>query len=96
MANVMTPPVSKCEVENCFYNRNLMCHAPAINVGGEDHPMCDTFIPEKDHISGEQMSMVGACHVSICEYNQELTCQASGIVVGWHEQHADCKTFEPK
>lgn len=40
------PPVTRCDVENCFYTRGLLqCHASAINVGG-DHPGCDTFIPQ--------------------------------------------------
>ncbi len=42
------PPVTKCEVENCFYNHDLQCHAAAINIGG-DHPACDTFISQQQH-----------------------------------------------
>ncbi|HOF87749.1 MAG TPA: DUF1540 domain-containing protein [Armatimonadota bacterium] len=89
------PPVTKCDVEECFYNRQTMCHAPAINVGGE-HPNCDTFIPKGEHIMRSNTAMVGACHVDQCEYNQELTCHAAGIVVTHHLQHADCDTFEPR
>lgn len=96
MANeMMMPPVTQCEVANCFYNRNMACHAPAINVGG-DHPSCDTFITNNSHIPGDQHSMVGACHVAQCRFNQELTCHANGILVGLHESHADCKTFQQK
>ncbi len=50
------PPVSKCQVEQCFYNIDQLCHAPAINVGGEMHPACDTssgapsiFIARRPH-----------------------------------------------
>ena len=89
------PPVSKCKVENCFYNRDLQCHAPAINVGGE-HPSCDTFIPQPQHINRAESSQVGACHVSQCKFNADLLCQASGIVVGHHADHADCETFSPR
>jgi len=94
MANDM-PPVAKCEVENCFYNRNLACHAPAINVGGE-HPMCDTFLATGGHIARAENSEVGACHVSDCRFNMDLTCNADNILVACHNDHADCKTFEPK
>ena len=89
------PPVSKCDVTNCFYNRELQCHAPAINVGG-DHPICDTFIPQGQHINRLATAAVGACHVNACEHNKDLTCHANGIVVAWHAEHADCGTFEAK
>jgi len=87
-------PVSSCEVEKCHYNRDNMCHAPAINVGGP-HPNCDTFAPTADHINRQNTGLVGACHVSQCRYNSDLTCSAAGIVVGNHADHADCNTFEP-
>lgn len=94
MINEM-PPVSRCDVTNCFYNREKNCHAPAINVGGE-HPMCDTFISKSEHITRPATSAVGACHVDQCRYNQNLTCHAAGIVVGYHADHADCDTFEQR
>ena len=90
------PPVSQCDVEACFYNRNAQCHAPAINVGGMDHPSCDTFIEQSSHIGRMSTSAVGACHTSLCKYNNDLLCTAAGIKVGWHAQHADCSTFETK
>lgn len=88
------PPVSRCQVDQCFYNRSEMCHAPAINVGGS-HPSCDTFIPEPTHISREGTGLVGACHVSQCKFNADLTCTANGIVVAYHADHADCDTYSP-
>lgn len=89
------PPVSKCTVEQCFYNKSQMCHAPAINVGGS-HPSCDTFISEGQHIDRMATGLVGACHVDQCRWNTNLTCHASGIEVGTHAEHADCNTFEQK
>jgi hypothetical protein len=87
------PQVAKCDVDNCFYNRDLQCHAPAINIGGE-HPNCDTFISTNNHIGLADLSTVGACHVNQCRFNADLTCQASSVVVGHHADHADCCTFE--
>ena len=87
------PQVAKCDVENCFYNTDLKCHAPAINVGG-DHPNCDTFIPMGKHIARSETSAVGACHVSKCKFNADLTCSAQNITVAHHTDHADCATFE--
>ncbi|MHB9024685.1 MAG: DUF1540 domain-containing protein [Armatimonadota bacterium] len=89
------PPVTECQVDSCFYNREKQCHAPAINVGS-DHPECDTFIPKGEHISRQGNGMVGACHVAQCRHNNDLTCQASGITVAYHESHADCGTFDPR
>ncbi|HEX2951811.1 MAG TPA: DUF1540 domain-containing protein [Armatimonadota bacterium] len=89
------PPVDKCDVENCFYNHDLQCHAQAINVGG-DHPNCDTFIPMGNHIARSENGEVGACHVAQCKYNADLCCNAQGINVCHHTEHADCCTFEPK
>jgi len=94
MADSM-PPVKMCDVLQCFYNREKMCHAPAINVGGS-HPLCDTFLAAGNHIPRNEMSAVGACHVSQCRYNQELTCHADGINVVLHNDHADCGTFEQR
>jgi len=87
------PPVSKCEVDQCFYNRELACHAPAINVGDADHPACDTFIATGSHMSRGATALVGACHVSHCVHNRELTCSAQAIDVTQHAGHADCATF---
>ena len=89
------PPVARCEVEKCFYNKGQMCHAPAINVGGS-HPNCDTFIPKAEHIGRQDTGMVGACHVSQCRYNADLTCNAQGITVAYHADHADCGTYDPR
>lgn len=90
------PPVAKCDVEKCFYNHDMQCHAPAINIGGELHPRCDSFVPCVDHIGCTGTSEVGACHTSLCKFNTDLTCAAAEIAVGFHVEHADCKTFEAR
>ncbi|MHB8878228.1 MAG: DUF1540 domain-containing protein [Myxococcaceae bacterium] len=87
------PPVSRCDVTACFYNRVKACHAPAINVGSS-HPSCDAFIAQPNHIARQETGMVGACHVSDCRFNTELTCKAGGITVAEHSGHADCATFQ--
>ena len=93
--NAGLPPVARCEVSQCFYNRQTACHAPAINVGGP-HPACDTFIDQQDaHITRSAVGLVGACHVADCRYNADLTCQAQAISVGNHAGHADCATYQP-
>ena len=89
------PPVVRCVAEQCFYNREQMCHAPAINVGG-DHPQCDTFSQQKQHINRQETALVGACHVLLCQHNTDMVCQASSITVANHADHADCSTFQTK
>lgn len=86
------PPVSRCDVTRCFYNRGNGCHAPAINVGS-DHPACDAFIADAKHIARPDVGLVGACHVDDCRYNKDRVCSANGIIVAEHSGHADCTTF---
>lgn len=88
------PIISKCEENDCFYNRDESCHAAAINVG-QTHPRCDTFARAGgNHIGRQPVGMVGACHVAACRWNRELMCSASAIAVGRHGDHPDCLTFE--
>lgn len=89
------PPVSKCEVGQCFYNRERACHAPAINVGS-DHPACDTFIVNGSKGSWSGNGRVGACHVDHCRFNDGLVCTAKAIDVAGHAGHADCATYAPR
>jgi hypothetical protein len=86
------PPINRCEVSNCFYNRSQMCHAPAINVG-DQHPACDTFVAHSNHIGRQDVGMVGACHIDHCRWNKDLTCSAQSINVMPHAGHADCATY---
>jgi hypothetical protein len=88
------PLISACEVLQCFYNRDNVCHAPAINVGGS-HPVCDTFVAQREHIHRDAAGAVGACHVSQCRWNSDLTCAAASIAVSLHNDHPDCSTFAP-
>ena len=87
------PPVSKCDVSQCFYNKDKACRAPAINVG-RDHPACDTFITNGGHGGFNGTGSVGACHVDHCRFNQGLLCTAQAVSVGQHAGHADCATYE--
>ncbi|MCL5999325.1 MAG: DUF1540 domain-containing protein [Chloroflexi bacterium] len=88
------PPVTRCEVNECFYNRDQQCHAPAIDVGNAS-PDCDAYIPQPTHTHRAETGLVGACHINGCRWNSELMCSASGIVVAHHGKHAECDTFEP-
>lgn len=48
----MTSKVSRCQVEECMYNRNMECHAEEIevlssatSVTQSSNTMCETFAP---------------------------------------------------
>ncbi len=87
--------VSECDVTECAYNRDKMCHAMAITIGDGERPMCDTFCSASTK-GGDMSCMagVGACKVLMCQYNQNLECNASEIHVGYNGQEIDCLTFQ--
>ncbi len=89
--------VSKCEVNDCAYNLDKMCHAMAITIGDGINPKCDTFCQSmKKGGDISCVASVGACKVSSCIYNSGLECQASEISVGYKGQEPDCLTFQSR
>lgn len=90
------PKVSQCDVADCAYNESDHCHALAITIGDQSHPMCDTFVEAGMHGGDESaVAQVGACKVSTCKFNKSLECSASSITVGRHGQACgDCQTFQ--
>jgi len=91
------PKVTKCEVNECAYNVNNVCHAIAITIGGDTCPRCDTFCGFLMEAKGGDtgcIACVGACKVSSCIYNVALECQAPEISVGYKEQEPECLTFQ--
>ena len=89
--------VSQCQVTQCAYNIDTICHALAITVGDSNDPRCDTFI-ESSRKGGDVNSIagVGACKVGSCRFNRSLECQAQSIVVGYRGENVDCLTFDQK
>lgn len=91
------PTVSECEVEDCAYNCDELCHAIAITVGDETHPMCDTFCTcHSDDVDTNCVAGVGACKTSVCAFNKGLECNASDISVGYIGDEVDCLTFKSR
>ncbi|MDD2485071.1 MAG: DUF1540 domain-containing protein [bacterium] len=89
------PRIKECDVIDCFYNTDKLCHASAITVGSPC-PKCDTYLSSSEHGKPADMGQVGACHEDDCRFNHELTCHAQEIVVGHHQRHADCFTYSPE
>ncbi len=89
--------VAKCELAECAYNHDKMCHASAITIGNGMHPRCETFFARSSK-GGDRgaIAKVGACKSANCEYNQELGCQAPEIHVGRREMEVHCLTFEAR
>ncbi len=88
------PVINECEMINCAYNQQRICHAMAITVGDGACPMCDTFLdqPGKGGV-GDMKGGVGACRVTECQFNDSLECSASSIRVANHSSHPDCGTY---
>ena len=94
---MQTPKVTQCQVEECAYNQNCICHAMAITVGNTGRPRCDTFC-----ISGiaagdpSACAVVGACKASSCTHNESLECAAPSVNVGYEADEPDCLTYTRK
>ena len=91
------PSIYSCEVTECAYNKDKMCHALGITIGDSQGPMCDTFLDRSQvQCEGgdpEQVGHVGACRMSDCVYNERLECSAGDIAVGHEGRKIDCLTY---
>ena len=89
--------VTKCEVNDCTYNADDLCHATAITIGNGRHPSCNAFWRFMMKGKGGDVgctASVGACKVSSCIYNVGLECQAPEVFVGYKEREPNCLTFQ--
>jgi hypothetical protein len=93
----MIPEVKKCDVTDCFYNKDMQCNAHGITVGSAD-PFCETYLPSSQQRTSKRGDgEIGACHVSNCTYNDNMYCHACGdIDVGKEGDKAVCKTYTPQ
>jgi hypothetical protein len=91
------PPISRCEAQECSYNKSRECHAMAITVGNSGHARCDTYY-NAGHKGGvaDTTGSVGACKAESCRYNADLECNAQSIKVDNHDGHPDCVSFSPR
>lgn len=88
------PLVSRCNIANCSYNRDNVCHAKAITVGDGRSPLCDTVFYGTEIIHAVNLQAgVGACKVSACRFNNDLECGASDVSIGAQGNNAVCMTF---
>lgn len=88
------PRVKQCDVTECCFNREKMCHAAAILVGDEI-PVCDTFTSGMQNCGiADAIANVGACKTTGCAFNRNLECIAPGITVGHQGDRAECQTYK--
>lgn len=94
--------VTKCEVNDCVYNKDHVCHTLGITVGdgcSQDgaSSKCDTFCRSTAKGgNADDRAGVGACKVMGCAHNIKLECVASGINVGYRDRTPYCLTFTAK
>ena len=88
--------VGGCNVKLCAYNSRGKCHAKAINVGGLNGPVCDTFVKSLIKCScGNTGGEVGACMIVSCRYNECLECVSGRVQVRLNSGMPKCDTFKP-
>ena len=89
--------VCKCDVAECAYNSENLCHAMAITIGDTAHPRCDTLcICEESNIDLSNCAGVGACKTMVCKFNKGLECSMDEVSVGYRQNEIDCLTFQPR
>jgi hypothetical protein len=87
--------IDKCNMGNCAYNKEGVCHTLAISVG--PHAECNTYVHASSRGGFNDVNGgIGSCLASDCKFNDRLECRASNIEVSGHVKHADCETFEKK
>ncbi len=86
--------VKECSVNECAYNRESICRALAITVGGPE-PLCDTFWTYGNKAGDPaRLGGVGACKVVTCLHNYDGECGSpGGIMVGRKAAKPNCVTF---
>lgn len=85
--------IISCNAEKCSYNREILCNALAINVGGSG-AICNAFVnTEVKCIGNEMESSVTACKMQDCKFNDCLICNAPAIDIRINGNQAICNRF---
>lgn len=101
-----------CEVSNCSHNKENVCYANVINVGGlnaekDSDTCCGSFLDSVHYGTltnnvndpGKPCSAI-TCNVISCTYNSNKVCSADSIQVSGENAdiytETDCLTFKNK
>ena len=102
-------PTINCSVESCVYNKEKICEAEILQIGGKganwtESTCCETYRDSDDvhnnvTEAGETEEIL--CKVETCDYNVNKHCSLSEIEVSSHGDvsdytETDCLSFERK
>ena len=83
-----------CEVGDCSYNANGLCHADSITIGDHGLARCDTFCLSAIQGGNERtIAHIGACKVEECLHNHGLLCHRQHIAVGPKDDDIYCLSY---
>lgn len=92
MKNEMSK-ISSCNAATCSYNREMLCRALAINVGGSG-AFCNAFVNMDIKCEGDNFeSGIGACKMKDCRFNDCLMCTSPSIDIEMNGIQAMCNKF---
>ena len=105
-------PRINCSVRYCYYNKDQICGAHVLNVGGKSAKIteatcCETYQQQLEYNSlGENEVSWGEtdvilCEVDTCAYHEKRHCTLKEIEVGSLKEvetysETDCLSFERK
>ena len=79
----------RCSVENCGYNKDMLCSKGDINVGGKgacvpDDTCCESFREAREDAYKSSLCHPGSmisidCEATNCVYNEDYKCRAEHV-----------------
>ena len=100
-----------CSVSNCSHNKEGLCYANRINIGGKSavndcQTCCGSFLNKllysdlTNNINGDGSCDCLVCHVKSCSHNENCLCSLENIQVDGANPEiyteTFCKSFELK
>ena len=86
-----------CDVDDCSYNRNHICHADSITIGDHGKAVCDTFcLSALQGGNSNSFAAVGACKVEDCLHNHGLLCHCQYITMSFQDDDVYCMKYESR
>lgn len=102
----------KCSVSNCSYNKDHVCYAERVAIGGQaavedESTCCGTFLNEEaysnlaEHTGYKSVCDAVTCTVATCAHHKNHQCMLDSIQVEGSNQTAVyietcCSSFKPQ
>lgn len=105
------PGTISCSVESCSYNKDRICSASILNIGGSEAQIteatsCETYLKQSEYSNLAETVSRGHtetifCSVNTCAYHAKEHCTLNEIEVGSLKEvdtynETDCLSFERK